>query len=108
MASQRLPPAGVIMPPIVRIAADPARANPSVSAVEIYITGREVTGHATTETALIRRLARLSAADCMLWIAHLQTRLFSRARPEESAAVQRLLVEETMGGTSTGTAVLEQ
>ncbi len=81
---------------------------PGVPAADIYITGREVTGNESSEPELTERLARLSAADCLLWIAHLQTRLFAETRPDESAELQRLLVQEALGGTQIGAAVLQQ
>jgi hypothetical protein len=81
---------------------------PGVPAADIYITGREVTGNESSEPKLTERLARLSAADCLLWIAHLQTRLFAETRPDESAELQRLLVQEALGGTQIGAAVLER
>jgi hypothetical protein len=81
---------------------------PGVPAADIYITGREVTGQQRSEPELAERLSRLSAADCLLWIAHLQTRLFAETRPDESLELQRLLVHEALGGTQIGAAVLQQ
>ncbi|MFI4989788.1 MAG: hypothetical protein ACHQHO_02570 [Solirubrobacterales bacterium] len=79
-----------------------------VPAAQIYISGRDLTGEQPNEATLTARLARLSAGDCLLWIAHLQTRLFSQARPQDASDLQRRLVEEVLGGTDTGTVVLRQ
>lgn len=73
-------------------------------AATIYLSGHEVTGERASEPELASRLAKLSAADCLLWIAHLQTSLFKESSPAEGPDLQRRLVSDVLGDTQIGTA----
>jgi hypothetical protein len=86
----------------------PSGAARGVPAAQIYVSGRDLTGAQPNEATLTARLARMSAGDCLLWIAYLQTRLLSQGRPQDAADLQRHLAQESLGGTDTGTMVLRQ
>ncbi len=69
----------------------------------VYPTYRELTGGpAIGEADVVERLRKLSAADCLWAIAHLNTRLAAAGRPQESAELQRRLIEEIVGDVELG------
>jgi hypothetical protein len=108
VASNRLPFAftqhelGFLVPPL-----DSPPAAEATNA-SIYLTHHELTGGAAIREAdLAERLRKLSAADCLWAIAHLNTRLFAATRPEGSAQLQRRLVQEVVGDVELGRALLQ-
>ena len=72
----------------------PAEAVPNA---EIYLSDRDIGRPPMQESDLADLLGRMSARDCLVWIAHLSTRLFAETRPQESRDLQRELVEQTLG-----------
>jgi hypothetical protein len=80
---------------------------PNVPSAEIYISNRDLSRPPMGEEALVDCLGRLSAADCLVAIAHLSTRLFAQTRPEETPQLQRELAEQMLGDGELARAVLD-
>jgi hypothetical protein len=74
----------------------------------VYVSHRDLTGDVLSEPDLVERLRQLSAADCLLWIAHLSTRLAAETHPAESARLQERLVLEVFGDGQVGQALLQR
>lgn len=80
---------------------------PPLDAV-VYLSHRDLTGDVLHEPDLVELLRQLSAADCLLWIAHLSTRLAAETRPAESARLQERLVQEVFGDGQLGQKLLQR
>lgn len=92
-----------LLVPIARQPESPVLPNASV-----YLSHRDLPGaEPLHESDLVGSLRKLSAADCLWAIAHLNTRLFAETRPDARAQLQRRLMVEVIGDGELGSA-LEQ
>ena len=80
----------------------------TVPSAEVYVSNRDLGRPRMLEEALVNRLGRLSATDCLVAIAHLSTRLFAQTRPQAAAQLQRELAEQMLGDGELGQAVLNK
>jgi hypothetical protein len=82
---------------------------PGVPNADRYVTASELTGApAVREQDLAARLGGLSAADCLVAIAHLSTRLFAQRTPQEGPGLQYELAEQMLGAAPSGAEALEK
>jgi hypothetical protein len=82
---------------------------PGVPNAGRYATASELTGaRPVREKDLAARLGGLSTADCLVAIAHLSTRLFAQARPQEGPQLQYELAGQMLGDGPLALAVLER
>jgi hypothetical protein len=68
-----------------------------VPSAEIYLGDRDLDQPLMGEDDIVGLLRSMSARDCLVAIAHLSTRLFSKTRPQESEALRRALAEQLLG-----------
>jgi len=78
---------------------------PTVPGAEIYVRNKDLGRPPMHEEELVECIGRLSAADALIAIAHLNTRLFSQSRPEETLQIQRELAAQMLGDGGLGRAV---
>jgi hypothetical protein len=80
---------------------------PVVPNADRYVTASELNGTPPVrEEDLAARLRGLSAADCLVAIAHLSTRLFAQSTPQQGPELQYELAEQMLGATPSGAEVL--
>jgi hypothetical protein len=85
---------GLYLPASSEIEARPIR----LPHVGTYLTYSELTGNPPlSENEIIERLRRLSAADCLLALAQLNTRLFAGGHPGINEGLQHELVDLVVG-----------
>jgi hypothetical protein len=68
-----------------------------VPSAEVYLSGRDLGRSPMGEDDLVELLRGISVRDCLVAIAHLNTRLFAETRPQKSGELQLALVEQMLG-----------
>lgn len=69
----------------------------TVPNAEIYLGDRDLGRPPMGEDDLAELLRKMSASDCLVAIAHLNTRLFAESRPQQSQDLQRELIQQMLG-----------
>jgi hypothetical protein len=69
----------------------------TVPNAEIYLSHRDLGRRPMREDDLAELLRKMSAGDCLVATAHINTRLFAETRPQQSQDLQRELIQQMLG-----------